>query len=241
MNKKTLLTTARNLGFLTILPGIAVASPVVNGSVISWANDGWYQVQDAHSYATVCEGGTSCIVPDGSYIVINHTTGARLHTEVGTAVTSPTVETTGPSNVTVANGLISWPDDGWYQVQSATSLVTICEGGTSCNVHPGTYNVINLSTGQRHDNVVVGAGTDPVSGPSEGAGSSGITVDGMTISWPNDGWYQVQSIDNFSNVCEGGTSCTVAAGRYQVINLTTGQRFDPITITDSTDSTDSTD
>jgi len=154
MNKNIFLKTARNIAFLTILPGAAVAAPVVKGSVISWANDGWYQVQNAHNLATSCEGGTSCIVPEGTYTVINH------------------------------------------------------------------------STGERFENVVVGNNPAPVV-----SSTSSIMVEGTTISWPNDGWYQVQSIDNFSNVCEGGTSCTVTAGRYQVINLTTGHRFDPITIT----------
>ncbi|MEE9321523.1 MAG: hypothetical protein V3U76_13840 [Granulosicoccus sp.] len=51
----------------------------------------------------------------------------------------------------VSGQTISWPDDGWYQVQSATTYESLCEGGTSCEVAPGTYHVINLTTGQRYE------------------------------------------------------------------------------------------
>ena len=45
-------------------------------------DDGWYQVQDGDSYASLCEGVLSCVVPDGRYIVINHTTGVRYENVV---------------------------------------------------------------------------------------------------------------------------------------------------------------
>lgn len=47
-----------------------------NGT-ISWLPNGWYQVQDAITYESLCEGGDSCSVPPGRYIVINHSTGDR--------------------------------------------------------------------------------------------------------------------------------------------------------------------
>ncbi|ASJ73688.1 fibronectin type III domain-containing protein [Granulosicoccus antarcticus] len=52
---------------------------------------------------------------------------------------------------------ISWPDNGWYQVQSATDYTAFCEGGRSCRVTPGVYNVINLTSGERFEGVVVAA------------------------------------------------------------------------------------
>jgi hypothetical protein len=52
----------------------AVAAPVVNGNEISWPDDGWYQVQDTADYSSVCEGGRSCTVEPGTYVVINHST-----------------------------------------------------------------------------------------------------------------------------------------------------------------------
>ena len=46
-------------------------------NVISWPDDGWYQVQDELTYAEICGGTRSCVVQPGSYTVINHTTGTR--------------------------------------------------------------------------------------------------------------------------------------------------------------------
>jgi len=63
---------------------------------------------------------------------------------------------------TVAGPTISWPDDGWYQVQDQNSYETVCEGGISCDVNPGTYLVINHSTGERFQNIVVTTSTDLV-------------------------------------------------------------------------------
>jgi len=37
--------------------------------------------------------------------------------------------------------------------------------------------------------------------------SAAISVNGTTLSWPDDGWYQVQRSDNFLTICEGGTQC----------------------------------
>lgn len=49
----------------------------VNDDTISWSDGGWYQVQDAQTFESLCEGGSSCSVPSGMYIVINHHTGVR--------------------------------------------------------------------------------------------------------------------------------------------------------------------
>lgn len=56
----------------------AMAQPMVNGNVISWPDDGWYQVQNEIDYTEVCGGGSSCMVEPGSYVVINHTSGQRF-------------------------------------------------------------------------------------------------------------------------------------------------------------------
>jgi YD repeat-containing protein len=59
--------------------------------------------------------------------------------------------------------------------------------------------------------------SDPPTSPP-----GGITVSGRTISWPDDGWYQVQTDNGRTTVCEGGRSCTVpSAGTYKVINHST--------------------
>lgn len=60
------------------------------------------------------------------------------------------------------------------------------------------------------------------------------TVTGNTISWPDDGWYQVQRSDTYESICNGGSSCKVANGKYQVINHTTGERFKNIIVNAAT-------
>ncbi|MGQ7843916.1 family 16 glycosylhydrolase [Granulosicoccus sp. 3-233] len=120
---------------------------------------------------------------------------------------------------TVNGGTISWPDDGWYQVQDAQTFTSLCQGGSSCDVAPGRYIVINHGTGQRFENVIVTAGN-----------TEGVTVDGLLIRWPDDGWYQVQDATTFESLCEGGRSCQVSAGKYLVVNHTTGERFENIVV-----------
>ena len=63
--------------------------------------------------------------------------------------------------MTVEGLRISWPDDGWYQVQNATTFNSLCEGGSFCDVEAGEYNVINLTSGQRYENIVVGSVSQP--------------------------------------------------------------------------------
>lgn len=125
----------------------AFAAPTVSGNTISWPADGWYQVQDSTTYESLCQGGQSCDVPAGKYIVINHWTGQRFE--------NVTVVGGGDAGVTVEGTLISWPDDGWYQVQDSSTYASLCQGGRSCSVTPGKYIVINHSTGQRFENITV--------------------------------------------------------------------------------------
>lgn len=201
----------------------AVAAPVVTGNEISWPDDGWYQVQLASDHSNVCEGGRSCTVEPGVYVVINHSTGQRFRSIQVGASDSP---------VSVSGNTISWPDDGWYQVQDSTTYETICEGTRSCETVNGTYTVINHSTGTRFNSIVVsdaGGVTVPEPETPEPAPDA-ITVVGSTISWPNDGWYQVQNAITYEEMCQGGTSCTVPDGTYKVINLSTNTRFNDIVV-----------
>lgn len=220
----------------------------VTGRTITWPSDGWYQVQTEDGSTNVCSGGTSCTVAaDGTYIVINHTTGTRTPTVVGSTNTdsggsgdTDSGDTGGSSNtgssgvstdISVSGKTISWPDNGWYQVQTEDGSSNVCEGGTSCTVSSdGTYIVINHTLNQRTNVVVNTASTAP-------AEPEGITVSGRTISWPDDGWYQVQTADGSSSLCQGGRSCGVPAdGSYIVINHTTGVRTTVEVGSGSTDS-----
>jgi hypothetical protein len=65
----------------------------------------------------------------------------------------------------VSNGVISWADDGWYQVQDANSYTNVCEGGSTCSVQPGQYIVINLTTGMRWEDVQVGGDASVLNEP----------------------------------------------------------------------------
>ena len=187
----------------------AAASPTIDGTTISWPDDGWYQVQSGTDFSTICEGGRSCDVSPGIYNVINHSTGERWdHLSVASS---------GP---VVLDIWIKLPSDGWYEVQRADTYVTVCEGISVCDVVPGLYNVINHTTGERWRNVEV------TSDRSAGA----PTVTGSRISWTDEGWYQVLRLDDYSVACEGGSYCDVADGDYLVINHWTGQRWSPITV-----------
>ncbi|WP_157736501.1 hypothetical protein [Granulosicoccus antarcticus] len=155
---------------------LAYADPSVNGAEISWPDDGWYQVQTADGETTLCNGGSSCSVEPGSYLVINHTTGIRYaDVQVGNAQSNEAQSGDGDSNdgqssdsIQVSGNTISWPDDGWYQVQTANGGESVCSGGNSCEVGPGSYLVINHTTGARFPGIEVSSSEQPVIEPSEG-------------------------------------------------------------------------
>ena len=138
-----------NIIFLTLLllgSSVSYAKPTLNGSIVSWPDNGWYQVLDESNYSEVCAGGSSCTLDSGSYLIINHTTGERFP--------GINVEESADA-ISVTDNTISWPDDGWYQVQDAVNYQTVCEGGTSCEVPNGIYTVINHTTGLRNEEVRV--------------------------------------------------------------------------------------
>ena len=123
----------------------------------------------------------------------------------------------------VRAGMIEWEGAGYWQVQTIDPYDSICEGSsiTSCEVAPGVYNVINLSTGERFESIEVG-----------GDATDAVQVSGSVISWTGAGYWQVQTIEPYESVCEGSdiSSCDVAPGEYNVINLTTGRRFENVLI-----------
>ncbi len=199
----------------------------VSGNTIRFSNDDYYQVQTAGGTRTICEGERTCDVEDGTYIIINHTSGER-YTDVvvnnGINAGKPEFE-----DITVSGNTILLSNSNfYYQVQSAGGTRTICEGEQSCEVPDGTYLVINHTTGERFGNIVVGndellaSSFDPI------VADSVITVTGNTISYPDNGYYQAQTADGSRSICEGERSCTVPDGEYVVINHTTGERLQAI-------------
>ena len=140
---------------------------------------------------------------------------------------------TNVSDIKVVGNTISWPDDGWYQLQAVIGedIVEVCAGTRLCEVPNGIYIVINHTTGMRFEDILVS------SEPNE----SDIKVVGNTISWPDDGWYQVQAVidEDIIEVCAGTRLCEVPNGTYIVINHTSGERFEQIFVnTDTTPNPD---
>ncbi|MBX2886197.1 MAG: hypothetical protein KTR32_39945 [Granulosicoccus sp.] len=130
------------------------AAPELDGQTIVLPDDGWYQVQRASDYESLCEGELRCPVEPGFYIVINHTSGERFEMfEV------PADNHSADSPIRIVGNQISWPDDGWYQVQDASTYESLCEGGLSCTVPDGTYIVINHTDGTRYDEITVSTNT----------------------------------------------------------------------------------
>ena len=60
--------------------------------------------------------------------------------------------------------------------------------------------------------------------PPDVGAPAGLRLTGNTLSWPDDGWHQVLRLPGYEAVCEGGSSCDVGPGTYDVINLTSGER-----------------
>lgn len=203
-----------------------VADPQISGSVISWPDDGWYQVQRTDDFTTVCEGGTSCSVDPGSYFVINHTTGERFDAVVANAA-NPVDSNT--ESIQVVGNTISWPDDGWYSVQTTDDYTTLCQGGRDCQVAPGgSYTVINHSTGQRFENILLGEAIRP----PHGTEIPSLLVSGNNIIWTVDGWHQVQNSSTYETVCEGerDINCEVEPGVYIVINHLNSERIENVQV-----------
>lgn len=187
---------------------LAANSPIpqVSGNTITVNDDGWYQFQNARTFEEICEGTLECTVPNGRYIVINHSNGQRWE--------NIEVSTRTASFLIISGSTLSFPDDGWYQVQDSETYDSLCNGLSRCSVEDGTYNIINHTTGQRWDTVPV---------------SSSSNIDNELLL-PDDGWYQVQEDITFGSVCEGVIRCPVQNGVYIVINHTTGQRYEGVQV-----------
>jgi len=138
--------------------------PVVTGNVISWPDDGfaWYQVEDRLTGEIVCSGGSGCTLPDGVYWVswiYNQENGSggggATRVVLGTPVESNITREEFPNYLMVTDKTITWSLGGWYEVQNAQTLETICNGADRCIVQSaGQYIVVNHSLGLRTTVVV---------------------------------------------------------------------------------------
>lgn len=204
-------------GLLLATFAVQATSPTefdINGNTITFNVPNWYQVQDSTGENTLCEGRAPCTVPDGEYIVINHSINERFTVTVGDAALG------GDETQEV----LLLADDGWYQVQNADTFESLCEGVSSCTVGAGRYFVINHTNGVRTETIVPAAtvvtGVDPYPPYDD------FVIDGKSIAFTSPGWFQVLRMQNYEAVCEGTERCDLARGGYhQVLNLTTGERW----------------
>ena len=182
------------------------------GSAPSRDNEDWIVLIDNGSAAPASEA-------------VNQNTDNAV---VNNPISPPLPQSNGSSVQVVGNQIIFGTND-WYQIQRSDNFETQCEGRDSCAVSAGTYNVINLTTGERIMDVTVTAsgGTDATTGDASNTSESApFQLEGNQIIFNNDDWYQVQDALTFTSVCEGRNGCELASGQYNIINLSTGQRYD---------------
>lgn len=151
----------------------------------------------------------------------------------------------------VSSGLRNSGVDGltWWQILSAADWSSMCvdinssnpepgdEDGRinelSCEVGPGLYSAIEHISGNRWDNLLVLTGNvvTGLAGELEGlAGELRFDRSERVLSWARPGWYQVQRMPDQQSVCESADSCVLLPGVYQVINHSSGQRWQSILI-----------
>jgi len=78
-DRRTIVVQARTTAALSSATTPSSSSPFVQGNSLVFPDDGYYQVQTADGSRNICEGRRSCDVANGSYLVINHTSGARFN------------------------------------------------------------------------------------------------------------------------------------------------------------------
>ena len=98
------------------------------------------------------------------------------------AVLLCSVATSAIASPTVTGNFVSWPDDGWYELQTAGTYETLCEGGRGCEVDPGIYTVINHHTAERFTNVIVTSAHDASSNPAPTTNIASVASTGATSS-----------------------------------------------------------
>jgi len=201
------------------------AQPLVTDNIISWPDDGWYQVQNSTTYESLCEGGSSCVVPDGVYTVINHHTGQRFDQIKVPAsdASADSKETTLDSarwSWALRENTLTFDNDDWYQVQSAGlcnegSYKSVCEGVSECTLDDGYYQIVNHSSGEVWQSVGVGQTNVGVSqsGPFD-----------IVIRW-NDIVYNLESPVGYNVKLNGKTIGDTTNNRLVVSNISRGTKY----------------
>jgi len=207
------------------------SSVMVEGNVISWTNDGWYQVLDAVTFQQVCGGGSSCEVGNGEYIVINHSSGERFD---GISVVAADAGQIGPMqndrSFVVEGDRIRVVNDDWVQVQEKDTYQTVCNGLTVCTPGTGLFTVINHSTGTRYENISVGVSSSLAGNSAADHEAGWFSINGSAVEGNGLDWLQVQRLPEYESVCEGREGCLLLPGSYIVINHSRGLRSEPVVI-----------
>ena len=193
---------------------VVVSAPEFDGVSMRWPDNGWYQIQNSADFSTICEGGSSCPVDSGSYIIINLTTGQRWEgftVQTGVPASAGDDSIAADTSQADMDGAGSSDDDD----TSAANADAIADDGTGADA-----------------GVATGGAADPVDEPpaDEVVASAAPVVEGNTIIMSGDGWYQVQSATDYTTVCDGLNRCDVPRGTYIVINHTTGERWDDVSV-----------
>ncbi|MDB4223897.1 FG-GAP repeat protein [Granulosicoccus sp.] len=211
----------------------ARAAPTVVGNTITWPDDGWYQVDNKLTREIECQGGTECTVLDGIYWVnrFNEGRSSGWRVIVGKPPELNINNINFADTLSIDGNSINWTVGGWYQVQDGYSYQDICNGTDYCTVpRKGEYVVINHSLGLRtRINIAADTtgGNELISDDGDNNDTpitnSVPTVVGNTITWPDDGWYQVDNKLTREIECQGGRQCTVADGIYWVNRFNDGR------------------
>jgi len=169
--------------------------------------------------------------------------------------TTTTTINVGDFGIQVNGFNIILPADGYYQIQHAGNYTEVFQGdgGVSVTVTDGLYNVINLTNGNRTNDVAIGDSTvvdtnTPTNNDgsnldnSIAVGNHGIRVSGNSIFFPDNQYYQIQRAEDTVTVFESTVTANIAYpienGTYNVINLTDNLRTDDVVIDGTSGTTD---
>ena len=126
--------------------------------------------------------------------------------------------------VEVNGNTISWPDDGWYQVENQLTGEIVCQGGRECEVPDGIYWVTQFVDGGGAS-WRVEVGEDVTPDVTNETFAATISIEDTVLQWTIPGWYQVQDAETSVEICNGLSVCDVlGGGRFIVINHTLGLR-----------------
>ena len=235
---------------------IGESEVIIEDNTITFTNDAFYQVQAEDGIELFFEGSgpDSITVPDGSYIIINHTTDERLEgilIPLGSSSVNPGGSIgigidggteVGSFGVIVTDNVVTVPDGDYYQILNGNTFdqVESGNGPFSIALPNGIYSIINLDTDQRVDNVTIdvegnrGSVDNPINnaGPAK-IGNLEVFLDDDNLSLNTEDYYQIQNVDPQGTYWEGNGPANINGippNVYNIINISTGERVNNVDI-----------